>query len=175
MSLKRTTTRISQKSWATNLASSGELGSIIVAPSLFVVNELLQQASIIEVEGIQRSEVDSDDESASSEDENVTESRPQLAVSRERPGYFSPSSTPPSSATAPDTRSGSHEGHTGLDQGTPSRRIGTIQDTYLSPALFTPRTSIFDRSPSPTRGHDYRDLLDAVIRRAEYLSDIPTN
>ena len=73
-----------------NSASGRELGSIITASSLFVVDELLQDAGIIELNGIERPEDDSAYESSSSEGEDNPDSLLQTPPSHQRTESISP-------------------------------------------------------------------------------------
>jgi hypothetical protein len=132
-----------------NFSRGSELGSIITAPSLFAVDELLSFAGIIEVAGIERPEVeeDSDDESCTSEDGNLASDAENISepqTSHQNAGYFSPRD-----------------------------RINVVvgDNPFLSPGTITPATTIFSGSPSPLeRRNLYKQLLEAVTAQAETLT-----
>jgi hypothetical protein len=123
------------------------LASIITASSLYVVDTLLQQDGIIEVPGIDRPEVEADDDTLTS------------ASPLPNPATPSPTRTPYSE------RSTSHlsERHRFPENLNPS------DDPFLTPA-----TSVSSTSPSyPVRSDRYRELLDIVIQQAESTPSLP--
>ena len=128
-----------------NLLSWAELGSIVTAPNLFVVDELLRHGGIIEVEGIARLDEYSGD---NSEDE--------LSLAE---GEHSPASM----LLIP-----SRQSFRGSSPNVQSR-VDTSEERLL-----TPTTPISVGSPSPAEPVDlYKHLLDAVIRQARSFSDLP--
>jgi hypothetical protein len=128
-----------------DLPSWGELSSIITAPNLFVVDEHLHQGGIIEVEGIERSEEDRGDDSGEEPSSNEREHSPVSILQ-----------TP------------SRESFRELSVAAQSR------ENASAARLPTPVTPVSVESPSPPERVDlYRQLLDAVIRQAQSLSDLP--
>jgi hypothetical protein len=128
-----------------NLSSWGELGSIVTAPNLFVVDELLHHGGIIEVEGIARLDEDSGDNS---------EEELSLAA-----GEHSPASI---------LQTPSRQSFRGSSLNVRSR-VDTSEERLLAPT-----TPISVGSPSPPERVDlYKQLLDAVIRQARSFSDLP--
>ncbi|KAF2499755.1 hypothetical protein BU16DRAFT_504059 [Lophium mytilinum] len=128
-------------------ANGAELGSIITESSLFVIDGLLEQAGIIEVEGIMRPEDESEDEVSSPGTEDIARS------------------TPGSTA---QTRSSRH-GTEPQAPRTPPSQSSSTQESYP-----TPNSSQFDRAPSPPERPDlYQELLNAVVLQAESLHHLP--
>ncbi|KAF2188895.1 hypothetical protein K469DRAFT_748131 [Zopfia rhizophila CBS 207.26] len=119
-----------------------ELGAIITASGLLVVDMLLQHAGIIEVEGVERPQ--DDDASETDLSENTVGSG-----------------------------TGAEEGNSlhSVDDSPP--RTPTIANASDDPFL-TPATSISDASPHVSERLDfYKELLDAVIRQAQALANLP--
>jgi hypothetical protein len=134
-----------------NPLSGAALGSILTATNLFVVDELLQHAGIIEVEGIERPEDESGYESSSSETEEIPAETVNIlsrGTALDATEYFSP-------------RTPSHS------------NVGDLSYS-VTPDPFTPATSIFSGSPTPPERLDlYKQLLEAVTQQAESLVDLP--
>ena len=74
---------------AENSTAGGELGPIITASRLFVVDELLEDAGIIEVNGLERPEDDTGYEPSSSDDGEDPASDTQTPPSGQRMGTIS--------------------------------------------------------------------------------------
>jgi len=123
------------------------LASIITASSLYVVDTLLQQDGIIEIPGIDRPEVEANDDT--------------LALASPLPNSATPSPT----RTSYSERSTSDlsRRHRFPENFNPSN------DPFL-----TPTTSVSSTSPSyPVRSDRYRELLDIVIQQAESTPSLP--
>lgn len=131
------------------LSSWGELGSIITAPNLFVVDELLHHGGIIKVEGIARLDEDSEDNS----EEGLS-----LAESEHSPATI--------------LRTPSRQSFRGESFRDPSLNVLSRVDG--EERLLTPPTPISVGSPNPPEQVNlYRQLLDYVIRQARGLSSLP--
>ncbi|KAF2808268.1 uncharacterized protein BDZ99DRAFT_50741 [Mytilinidion resinicola] len=154
----------------TSALSGQALGSIMTALNLFVVDEILEEDGIIEIEGIERPEDDRELEASDSETTRIPASTSQMRASPFR-------STDPETSNIPViTSQAGSPGQSArvLTPSTPPPRTGISPDLFLSPGISTPGTSTFDGLPSsPERPHLYRELLDAVIRQAEGLSNLP--
>jgi hypothetical protein len=123
------------------------LASIITASSLYVVDTLLQQDGIIEITGIDRPEVEADDDT------------------------LAPSSPLPNSATPSPTRTPHSERSTSYFSG---RHLSPENLNPSDDPFLTPTTSVSSTSPSyPVRSGRYRDLLDIVIQQAESTPSLP--
>jgi hypothetical protein len=132
------------------LSSWGELGSIVTAPNLFVVDELLHHGGIIEVEGIAR--LDEDGEDNSEEELSLVEGE---------------------HSSANMLQTSSRQSFTGESFRGRSVNVLSRVDTSEE-RLLTPTTPISVRSPSPPEQVNlYRQLLDSVIRQARSFSDLP--
>jgi hypothetical protein len=122
------------------------LASIITASSLYVVDTLLQQDGIIEIPGIDRPEVEADDDT--------------IAVASPLPNSATPS---PMRTPYSESTSYLSERHRFPENLNPS------DDPFLTPA-----TSVSSTSPSyPVRSDRYRELLDIVIQQAESTPSLP--
>ena len=123
------------------------LASIITASSLYVVDTLLQQDGIIEVPGIDRPEVEADDDTVA------------------------PASPLPNSATSSPMRTPYSERSTSYlsERHRFPENLNPSDDPFL-----TPTTSVSSTSPSyPVPSDRYRELLDTVIQQAESTPGLP--
>ncbi|KAH8800361.1 hypothetical protein F5884DRAFT_891279 [Xylogone sp. PMI_703] len=153
----------------TSVLSGQALGSIMTALNLFVVDAILDEDGIIEIEGIERPEDDSGLGTSDSETTSIPASTLQTRASPFRSGNFETSNIPVNTSQAGSPSQSARV----LIPSPPPSRTGLGPDFFLSPTL-TPGTSIFDALPSsPERPDLYRELLDAVIRQAGVLSNLP--
>jgi len=125
---------------ATNISSYERLGPIIIATTLFVVDDLLIHDGIIEIEGIERSVEDVEYNSDAPSNQGSSPQHQNVAGS--------------------------------LD--IPSHPLNGVAITSSHSSRFTPASSVSrSNSVTPERPDLYNQLLDAVIRQAEEISDLP--
>jgi hypothetical protein len=142
----------------------------MTALNLFVVDAILEEDGIIEIEGIERPEDDSELEASDSETTDISASTLPMGASPFRSRDSETSNIPVITSQAGSPGQSARV----LTPSTPPPRTGISPDFFLSPGTSTPATSTFDGLPSsPERPHLYRELLDAVIRQAEGLSNLP--
>jgi len=135
-----------------NATGCDSLGAIIVASSLFEVDEFLRHDGIIEVEGVDRPETNEVDETASvanNTNSTITQATHGFLINSDRKSSAAfISSNAASSISSPSRNSASSN--------------------------LTSATSIFQHSPKPVDRVDlYRKLLTLVILKAKEISDLP--
>jgi hypothetical protein len=125
---------------ATNISAYEGLGAIITASTLVLVDDFLEHDGIIEIEGIQRSVEDEEN------DHDASSSQGSSPQHQNTPGYLSSQSRLSNLHPIASPRSSG----------------------YTPPSSVTRSISV-----TPERPDLYEQLLDAVIRQAEDISDLP--